>query len=158
MDSLLSYFEVYRPVLQFIGNRLQYVYENYEQFGMYLHLILSALFPIIIGAHASLKRPPSSAPSEKKGGDTEEDDELDGEVEQRQLVEGLTPGDAILFPVMAGLTLGGLYLVIKWMKDAKILNKILNYYFSGKLLGNGLVSKSDVESSSGSIWSWPVSW
>jgi len=96
-----------------------------------------------MGAHASLKRPPSSAPPEKKGGDTE-DDELDGEVDQRQIIEGLTPIDAILFPVIAGLTLGGLYLVIKLMKDAKILNKILNCYCSGKLLGNGLVSKSDV--------------
>jgi minor histocompatibility antigen H13 len=158
MDSLFSHFEGGSPVLQFIGNRLQYVYDHHEQFGMYLHLILSALFPIIIGAHASLKRPPSSAPSEKEGGDTEEDDELDGEVNQDLLIEGLTPSDAILFPVIAGLTLGSLYLVIKWMKDAKILNKILNYYFSGKLLGHVVVSKSDVESSAGSIWSWPVSW
>jgi minor histocompatibility antigen H13 len=46
------------------------------------------------------------------------------------VVEGLSPSDAILFPILAGATLTGLYFVIKWMQDPKLLNKILNYYFS----------------------------
>ena len=45
-------------------------------------------------------------------------------------VEGLTPSDAIMFPVLAGITLGGLYLLIKWLKDPALLNKILGWYFS----------------------------
>ncbi|GBF63319.1 intramembrane protease [Trichophyton mentagrophytes] len=42
---------------------------------------------------------------------------------------GLEPSDAIVFPVLSGLTLSGLYLLIKNF-DAKYLSKILNWYFS----------------------------
>ena len=56
---------------------------------MYLHLLVSALFPIYAGAHASLSRPSSAAkPSKKnkKGDDDDDDNELE---EQEQTMEGL---------------------------------------------------------------------
>lgn len=93
---------------------------------MYLHLIVSSLFPIFVGSHASLQRPPSAA-TPKKSENNEEDDEIEVET----TIEGLTPSDAIMFPLGAGITLGGLYLVIKWMNNPDLLNKILNWYFCG---------------------------
>ncbi|KAF2116505.1 intramembrane protease 2 [Lophiotrema nucula] len=101
----------------------------------YIHLIASALFPIYTGAHASLSRPSSAAkPATKKHGKrkrvaaaAESDDEGD---EEEQQMEGLSPSDAIIMPVLAGITLTGLYFLIKWMKDPALLNKILNGYFA----------------------------
>lgn len=98
-----------------------------EAILMYTHLILAALFPIYIGSHASLRRPPSAARPKRSKAKDEDDDEI---VVQPP-IEGLTPSDAIMFPVLAGLTLGGLYLIIKWLKDPALLNRILGYYFSG---------------------------
>jgi minor histocompatibility antigen H13 len=63
----------------------------------------------------------------------------DGDDEEEAKIEGMTPSDAILFPILAGATLGGLYLVIKWLDDPKLLNKILNVYFSGMFLCLSLV-------------------
>ena len=45
-------------------------------------------------------------------------------------MEGLSPTDAIIFPLLAGSTLTGLYFLIKWLNDPVLLNKILNWYFS----------------------------
>lgn len=119
------------------------VYENSESLLMWTHLLLAALFPIYIGSHAALRRP-SSAVTPKKAApvsDTDNDDDLDDEAP----IEGLSPSDAIMFPLLAGCTLGGLYLIIKWLKDPALLNKILGWYFSvlgvfgvGKLLGDAL--------------------
>jgi minor histocompatibility antigen H13 len=147
MDSAIigkffSNFEGESPVLQFIGKWGYKIYEGREEIQMYIHLILSALFPIYIGAHASLRRPPSAAkPPKSKKAENEDDDEIKVE----PTVEGLTPSDAILFPILAGVTLTGLYYLIKWIQDPKLLNKILNYYFSligifgvGKLAGDSL--------------------
>ncbi|KAL8724823.1 MAG: hypothetical protein Q9166_007725 [cf. Caloplaca sp. 2 TL-2023] len=98
----------------------------------YLHLLVSALIPIYAGAHASLTRPSSAAKpgkSKKKtiqGKDVE--DEPEDEVESQ--IEGLTASDAIWFPLLAGCTLGGLYLIIKWLEDPALLNTILNWYFA----------------------------
>jgi len=92
---------------------------------MYTHLVLAALFPIYIGSHASLRRPPSAAKTKK----SEIEDE-DDEQEVEPLIEGMTPSDAIMFPVIAGIVLAALYFIIKWLEDPAILNKILNYYFS----------------------------
>ena len=106
---------------------------------MYIHLILSALFPIYTGAHASLRRPPSAA-DPKTSEDTDDD-----EISVESNVEGLSPSDAILFPILAGLTLTGLYFLIKWIQDPDLINKVLNYYFSligvfgvGKLAADSL--------------------
>ena len=95
-----------------------------------LHLIVSALFPIYTGAHASLARPSSAAKAPKReehSKDGSDEDELE---EDQQKMEGLSPGDAFIFPVIAGVTLTGLYFVIKWLEDPAILNTILNWYFS----------------------------
>ncbi|KAI9933814.1 hypothetical protein ASPWEDRAFT_105358 [Aspergillus wentii DTO 134E9] len=99
----------------------------------YGHLLVSAIFPIYIGAHASLSRPSSAAKPPKKDGDepdNEDEDEDEEEQGTTQKMEGLSPSDALMFPLTAGLTLGGLYLVIKWLGDPAILNKILSFYFS----------------------------
>jgi minor histocompatibility antigen H13 len=98
----------------------------------YLHLLLSAIFPIYTAAHASLARPVSAAKPEKKkkskDGDLSDDDEGDLQVVQK--IESLTAMDALTFPVMAGATLTSLYFLIKWLEDPAVLNKILAVYFS----------------------------
>lgn len=113
----------------------------------YAHLIVSALIPIYTGAHASLSRPSSAAKPKKKSKVEyySEDEEEDEGKDTGSRMEGLEPSDALMFPLMAGLTLGGLYLIIKWLKDPSILNKILSFYFSqmglffaGALLRDGL--------------------
>jgi minor histocompatibility antigen H13 len=104
---------------------------------MYLHLIVSALFPIYTGAHASLSRPTSAAkPAKRKRANSsegtdeslEDDDEDEGEDER--IMEGLSPTDALLMPLFAGCALASLYFLLKWMKDPALLNKILNGYFA----------------------------
>lgn len=102
----------------------------------YGHLLVSALFPMYIGAHASLSRPSSAAKPPKKDIQKEQYDSDDEDDEGEdiggpvQKMEGLEPSDALMFPLTAGLTLGGLYFVIKWLEDPAILNKILSFYFS----------------------------
>ena len=96
----------------------------------YLHLIVSALLPIYAGAHASLSRPSSAAKPHKCENHVDDDGEDDDTQESQQKMEGLSPGDAIVFPVIAGCTLAGLYIIIKWLEDPVLLNKILNWYFS----------------------------
>lgn len=90
------------------------------------HLIVSALFPIYIASHASLSRPSSAAkPTKRKDGASAAEEEE----EAYQRMEGLAPSDALLFPLFAGVTLAGLYFLIKWLEDPAILNKILGWYF-----------------------------
>ncbi len=97
----------------------------------HLHLLASALFPIYTGAHASLSIPSSAASPSKKKHDAHDDDSMDEEPKgDGDIREALTPKDAILFPLLAGLTLSLLYLIIKWLEDPSLLNKILGYYFS----------------------------
>lgn len=99
----------------------------------YLHILFTALFSIYTGAHASLSRPSSAAESSKNDiGVNEEDEDNDDEnpLEDEQKMEGLSPVDAIVFPLFAGCTLAGLYVIIKWLEDPALLNKILNWYFS----------------------------
>ncbi|KAF1348631.1 signal peptide peptidase-domain-containing protein [Delphinella strobiligena] len=116
---------------------------------MYLHLIISALFPIFTGAHASLVRPSSAAKAPKnnkkeRGNDVDDDEDEDEDDESLvQKMEGLSPSDAIVFPVLAGSTLAGLYFLIKWM-GPEVINKFLGWYFSciavfsvAKLLNDG---------------------
>jgi minor histocompatibility antigen H13 len=132
----------------------------------YAHLVVSALIPIYTGAHASISRPSSAAKPKKKSkveSDSEDEEEDEGK-DTGSKMEGLEPSDALMFPLMAGLTLGGLYLIIKWLKDPSILNKILSFYFSqmglffaGALLRDGLkVLRSYIfpstYSSGGHLW------
>jgi minor histocompatibility antigen H13 len=88
-----------------------------------LRLVLSAVGIIYLGAHAALRRPPSAAPAKKKkAGDEDEGEE--------RFAQGLEPSDAIIFPLMAGVVLVGLYYLIQWLQDPDILNKILRWYMS----------------------------
>ena len=98
----------------------------------YLHLISSAIFSIFIGTHASLSRPSSAAEPTKpqKSVQDDEDEEVNHDRNSEQKMEGLSPIDALTFPVLAGCTLAGLYFLLKWLEDPALLNKILNLYFS----------------------------
>lgn len=103
----------------------------------YAHLIASALFPIYAGAHASLSRPASAAKpakgSKKRKTTADYDDESsedEDEDEDTSRMEGLSPMDAIVMPLLAGCTLAGLYFLIKWLEDPALLNKCLNAYFA----------------------------
>ncbi len=94
---------------------------------MYTHLILSALFPIYTGAHASLSRPSSAAKPDKKAKTTDDEDDEEDKV---QKMEGLSNSDAIVLPITAGITLAGLYfLIMKYGAD--LINLIMGYYFAG---------------------------
>ncbi|KAF2499404.1 hypothetical protein BU16DRAFT_614839 [Lophium mytilinum] len=119
------------PIAQAFG-RIAYEFALVQpMLPTYFHLLVSALFPIYAGAHASLSRPSSAAKPDKrnKKSATGEDDEEDEE-EEYQRMEGLSPTDALVFPLMAGITLAGLYFLLKWLKDPALLNKILNGYFA----------------------------
>jgi minor histocompatibility antigen H13 len=97
---------------------------------LYVHLIISALFPIVTGAFASLSRPSSAAkPSKKSKKSHEEDDDDEDEDEVEQKMEGMSPKDAIILPITAGLVLGGLYWLIK-KYGADMINLIFGWYFS----------------------------
>jgi len=100
-------------------------------------VVLSALAIIWLGAHSSLRRPPSAAPTHSKGKKKPKDD---------RFTEGFAASDAIMLPVLAGALLIGLYYLIEWLQDPNILNKILRVYFSivsvaslGRLLGDALI-------------------
>lgn len=102
----------------------------------YTHLIISALFPIYTGAHASLTRPSSAAkPTKRKRksraavGDKDESSDEE-ELDEEHKMEGLAPTDAIMMPLFAGATLAGLYFLIQWLQDPTLLNKLLNGYFA----------------------------
>jgi minor histocompatibility antigen H13 len=121
---VLDLFQGDSQTLRLIGNWGAKLYDHREHLRMYIHLLLSALFPIYIGSHASLRRPPSAAKAKPNSEDGDDD------LEVEPLIDGMSPSDAIMFPVFAGITLAGLYFIIKWLEDPAILNKILNYYFS----------------------------
>ncbi|KAF2227233.1 peptidase A22B, signal peptide peptidase, partial [Elsinoe ampelina] len=109
---------------------------------MSLHLVVSALIPIYTGSYASLSRPSSTVKPKKRtrkskksrvqDGLSDSDEETSGsDDEENDIVtkmEGMSPSDAILFPLLAGCTLAGLYMLIKYM-GAALLNKILAVYF-----------------------------
>lgn len=103
----------------------------------YAHLIFTALIPIITGAHASITRPNNVRPpqhSRPRGKEAasapHDDDDPDDDEQESSPIETLTPKDAILFPVTAGIMLGGLYLIIKSLDDITILSRIFTYYFT----------------------------
>ncbi|KAF1829468.1 intramembrane protease 2 [Decorospora gaudefroyi] len=122
-------------VAQMLG-RVAYEFSQMQpMLPTYIHLIVSALFPIYAGAHASLSRPSTAAKPKKKKKkkrktDDEETDDEEEEEEEQRIMEGLSPTDALLMPLFAGLALASLYFLLKWMKDAALLNKILNAYFA----------------------------
>lgn len=133
--GFLPAFEGDSPIIQSVGYWVTKAYGEKDFILMHLHLIASAVFPIYIGSFASLRCPPSAEEKSKKkkntqdpASDDDEDDE--DELEEHTKFEGLTPSDAIMFPIMAACVLAGLYFLIKWLKDPAMLNRILGYYFS----------------------------
>lgn len=96
-------------------------------FSIEVKMVLSAIVIIYVGAHASLRRPPSAAPPTKlkrKGGKLVVDDE------KEHFAQGFQATDAIVFPFIAAAVLIGLYYLIKWLQDPAILNKILRLYMA----------------------------
>ena len=93
-----------------------------------IHLLLSAVIPIYAGAHASLSRPHSAAKPPKQRKELLDDTNDDNEHESK--MEALGPIDAVFLPVLAGASLGGLYLLIKWLDDPTLISKVLNWYLS----------------------------
>ena len=96
-----------------------------DYFAIETKMILSAIIIIFLGAHASLRRPPSAAPPKKlkrKAGKLVVDDE------KEHFAQGFQASDAILFPFLAGGVLIGLYYLIKWLQDPALLNKIIRAY------------------------------
>ena len=114
------------PWLEFLGRVAYEAHLMRPLFPTYCHLIISAIFPIYIAAHASLTRPSSAAtPPKKKGKKNDEADE-----EEPQKIESLSPTDALIFPLLAGCTLASLYFILKWLQDPAWLNWVLGLYFS----------------------------
>lgn len=96
-------------------------------FSIEIKMVLSAILIIYVGAHASLRRPPSAAPPTKlkrKGGKLVVDDE------KEHFAQGFQASDAILFPLIAAAVLIGLYYLIKWLQDPAVLNMILRLYMA----------------------------
>lgn len=135
------------PISELLG-MLAYAFAQVQPLlPLYTHLVLSALFPIVTGAYSSLSQPSSAAKPTKNlkiQHESDEQDDQDDDEESIQKMEGLSPSDAIIFPLLAGCTLGGLYLLIKYM-GASLLNKVLRWYFSAmaifsvaKLINDGL--------------------
>lgn len=96
-------------------------------FSIEIKMVLSAILIIYVGAHASLRRPPSAAPPTKlkrKGGKLVVDDE------KEHFAQGFQATDAILFPFIAAAVLIGLYYLIKWLQDPAVLNMILRLYMA----------------------------
>ncbi|RDW72639.1 aspartic endopeptidase [Aspergillus mulundensis] len=121
------------PLAELLGQALYQYTLIKPLLPTYGHVVLAALFPLFIGAHASLSRPNSAAKppkqSDKDAKDSEDDEEEEEPQNDQQKMEGLAPSDALMFPLTAGATLGGLYLVIKYA-GADLLNKVLGFYFS----------------------------
>jgi minor histocompatibility antigen H13 len=69
-----------------------YFEQSKPMIPLYIHLILSALFPIVTGSFASLSRPSTAAkPSKKaKKSDDDEDEEDEDEDEVEHKMEGLS--------------------------------------------------------------------
>jgi minor histocompatibility antigen H13 len=115
------------PFLELLG-RIAYEAQIMQPLvPTYIHLILSAIFPIYIASHASLNRPPSAVKLSKKERRRTDDDEDD---EGARKVESLSPSDALVFPLLAGCTLASLYFLLNWLQDPAWLNWALGIYFS----------------------------
>ncbi|KAH0558901.1 hypothetical protein GP486_004472 [Trichoglossum hirsutum] len=141
------------PIAEFLGRIAYEFWQIAPYLPTYLHIISAALFPIFAGAHASLARPSSAADPKKsrkiaaEGFSTDEDDDTDEDEDPvtTPRMEGLSPIDAVIFPILGGVTLAGLYFLIKWLDDPEILSKLLGWYFSvvgvfsvARFLGDGL--------------------
>ncbi len=94
-----------------------------EHFIIEAQMLTSALGIIWLGSHGSLRRPPSAAPPKKS-------DDSKQSAEDDKFTEGLVASDAIMFPLLAGCVLIGLYYLIEWLQNPDLLNKIIRAYLS----------------------------
>lgn len=115
-------------LFELLTTNVAHIRKHGPELMLYLHIVLSALFPIYTGAHASLSRPSSAAKADKEHGSAEDDGEE--EQEEVRIMEGLSASDAVVFPITAGLVLATLYWLIK-RYGADIINVILAWYFAG---------------------------
>ncbi|TLS21961.1 uncharacterized protein PpBr36_09408 [Pyricularia pennisetigena] len=123
---------------------LETLAENKGLLLLQSRMVLTAIAIIYVGAHATIRRPPSAAPrTSNKFAKDKDGKNKKKKKEEAQFVEGFQASDAILFPILAGLTLVGLYYLIQWMDDPEFISKIISGYFSiaslfslGKLLGD----------------------
>ena len=150
-DAVFTMANTTTPLTETLGYLAYHFNELYPFIPMSAHLIVSALFPIYTGAHSSLSRPSSALkpPKKKKQRTTSSDSDSSSEDEDEDesllgRMEGLSPSDAIIFPLLAGCTLAGLYYLIKYL-GPEMINKVLGWYFSAmaifsvaKLLDDGL--------------------
>ncbi|KIV90720.1 hypothetical protein PV10_05346 [Exophiala mesophila] len=118
------------PVMEFLGRVAYELHLMRPLFPTYLHLLVSAIFPIYTAAHASLTRPPCAAPEKGERKRVRDDVGDDDEELDSRTIETLTPSDALLFPLLAGATLALLYFILKWLQDPAWLNWCLGLYFS----------------------------
>ncbi|KAI0388391.1 signal peptide peptidase-domain-containing protein [Xylariaceae sp. FL0594] len=107
-----------------------------ELFFLEARIVAAALGCIYIASYGALRRPPSAklpakGKKDKNGKSSKHEDDSDD-----KYVQGLLPSDAIMFPILAGCILVGLYYTIKWLEDPDILNKCLQFYFSAISLGS----------------------
>ncbi|KAI1124861.1 signal peptide peptidase-domain-containing protein [Nemania abortiva] len=115
--------------------------QNMDLLALESRIVFTALACIYIGCHGALRRPPSAKqPKAGKNGEGKETEERDD-----QYVQGLLLSDAIMFPILAGTVLIGLYYLIKWLEEPDVLNTVVRSYFSlmslaslGKLFSDGL--------------------
>lgn len=118
------------------------IWNNRDFLLLEVRIVGTAMACIYVSSQAALRRPPSARlPKKKKGRHGKKTDESS----EDEYVQGLLLSDAIMFPILAGMVLVGLYYLIKWLEDPAILNKILGVYFSvmslasmGKLFSDGL--------------------
>src|SRR5579871_5573438 len=101
--------QISAEITEILGRLAFTLHEVQPMIPTYLHLILSALFPIYAASHASLCRPASAAKPKKRSNTHGEKDEEEEEEDVYYRMESLSMSDAVLFPILAGLTLTGLY-------------------------------------------------
>ncbi|KAH9889172.1 signal peptide peptidase-domain-containing protein [Xylariomycetidae sp. FL2044] len=98
-------------------------------------IVFSAMACIYIGSYGSLRRPPSAKAS-KRGKKSKKRHSKGHDDPDEPVVQGLLPSDAIVFPIMAGTVLIGLYYLIKWLEEPNIINQVLRAYFSAMSLAS----------------------
>ncbi|KAF3764998.1 hypothetical protein M406DRAFT_292264 [Cryphonectria parasitica EP155] len=129
--------------------------ESMDFMAIEIQMVVSALFIIYVGAHASLRRPPSAAPPAKSNRKTKDGKPADEHKEK--FAPGFEASDAIVFPLMAATVLVGLYYLIKWLQDPAILNRILRWYMSSTgVFSTGLFLGSVIQLALGFVF--PDAW
>ncbi|KAG8709980.1 hypothetical protein FRC09_000367 [Ceratobasidium sp. 395] len=86
----------------------------------YTGLVSLATTSVYIGSLGSYK-PPKRTKNSKSPTDSDSDDE-------EELTERLSSSDAVWFPIIGSVVLGGFYLAFKYLGDDWI-NKLMGYYF-----------------------------